>query len=111
MHKQQTNGIQGKPKSELWIPIAYAIFYFPTFKWLNAHNFPRYYIGCRLDDLIPFCEWFVIPYVAWFFIIPAMLLLMHSIAAGRSGNIKRFCRGVLAIIIIRHALHFARKRV
>ena len=80
MHKQQTNGIQGKPKSELWIPIAYAIFYFPTFEWLNAHNFPRYYIGCKLDDLIPFCEWFVIPYVAWFFIIPAMLLLMHSIS-------------------------------
>ena len=66
MNKQQTNGIQGKPKSELWIPIAYAIFYFPTFEWLNAHNFPRYYIGCRLDDLIPFCEWFVIPYVVFY---------------------------------------------
>ena len=66
MHKQQANGIQGKPKSELWIPIAYAIFYFPTFEWLNAHNFPRYYIGCKLDDLIPFCEWFVIPYMIWF---------------------------------------------
>ena len=73
MNKQQTNGIQGKPKSELWIPIAYAIFYFPTFEWLNAHNFPRYYIGCRLDDLIPFNEYFAIFYVGWYLLVVGAL--------------------------------------
>lgn len=26
-------------------------------------------IYCALDDLIPFCEWFVIPYVFWYFLI------------------------------------------
>ncbi len=79
MHLHRNRGLQSRPKSELWIPIVYAAFYFPAFEWLNAHVRPRYYIGCKLDDLFPFCEWFVIPYVAWFFIIPAMLLIMHRI--------------------------------
>lgn len=26
-------------------------------------------IHCWLDDVIPFCEWFVIPYVSWYFLI------------------------------------------
>ena len=26
-------------------------------------------VHCRLDDLIPFCEVFVIPYVFWYFLI------------------------------------------
>lgn len=26
-------------------------------------------VRCRLDDRIPFCEWFVIPYVAWYGLI------------------------------------------
>ncbi len=30
-------------------------------------------IWCPLDDLIPFCEWFVIPYVLWY----ALIALMH----------------------------------
>lgn len=31
-------------------------------------------IHCRLDDLIPFCEFFVIPYVLWYFLIAGSLL-------------------------------------
>ncbi len=26
-------------------------------------------VHCGLDDVIPFCEWFVIPYVGWYFLI------------------------------------------
>ena len=31
-------------------------------------------VHCGLDDLIPFCEWFVIPYVGWYFLIVVSLL-------------------------------------
>jgi len=31
-------------------------------------------IHCALDDLIPFCEYFLIPYVAWYFCIAGVLL-------------------------------------
>lgn len=37
-------------------------------------------IHCALDDRIPFCEWFVIPYCIWYLYIAAVLLytLIHS---------------------------------
>lgn len=37
-------------------------------------------IRCALDDRIPFCEWFVIPYCIWYLYIAAVLLytLVHS---------------------------------
>lgn len=31
-------------------------------------------VHCALDDLIPFCEFFVIPYVFWYFLIAGTLL-------------------------------------
>ncbi len=31
-------------------------------------------VHCRLDDLIPFCEWFLIPYVFWYALIVFSLL-------------------------------------
>lgn len=49
--------------------VIYFLFYMPWFSWLNqftpqrANAFEMY---SRLDDLIPFCELFVIPYFIWF---------------------------------------------
>lgn len=31
--------------------------------WIRDSYYPMY---CPLDDLIPFCEWFIIPYFFWF---------------------------------------------
>ena len=42
---------------------------------LNADTMPNFYIvSSTLDDKIPFCEWFIIPYVLWYFYIMAVLL-------------------------------------
>lgn len=48
--------------------LLYLAIYMPWFGWLNVHTplqdpVPVY---CALDDLIPFCEWFAIPYFIWF---------------------------------------------
>ena len=32
-----------------------------------------YSVRCALDKWIPFCEWFLIPYLAWFLFLPGML--------------------------------------
>ncbi len=33
----------------------------------RCYHAPHYYVmHCALDDLIPFCEWFLIPYMLWF---------------------------------------------
>ena len=33
-----------------------------------------FYVHCTLDDLIPFCEWFLIPYLFWFVYLAGMLV-------------------------------------
>lgn len=68
-----------------WIPehkycyaMLYMIFYLVVFFTLDFTVTPKYIIHCRLDDVIPFCEYFAIPYAIWFpaFIL-ALLLYMY----------------------------------
>ncbi|MFQ9515984.1 MAG: phosphatase PAP2 family protein [Eubacterium sp.] len=65
-------------------PLLYVFIYMPWFLILE-YNFPADYPGlhiihCALDDMIPFCEFFVIPYLLWFLYIPAVFLFLfyHS---------------------------------
>ena len=50
------------------IPLAiYMIIYMSWFAWLEGTNTKNYQvIHVSLDDYIPFCEVFVIPYFLWF---------------------------------------------
>ena len=53
--------------------LLYLAIYMPWFSWLESYiptqnPTPIY---CGLDDLIPFCEWFIIPYYLWFAYIAA----------------------------------------
>lgn len=52
------------------------IFYFLAY--LITENFipaeSCHVIHCWLDDVIPFCEWFVIPYVSWYLLVAGSLL-------------------------------------
>ena len=61
-------------KYPLMISIGYMCIYFPIFSLLEQFCEPRYVIHCALDDMIPFNEWFVIPYVVWFLFVPGMVL-------------------------------------
>lgn len=45
---------------------SYFIIYLIWFSLLEVHAEPVFYTHCRLDDLIPFCAWFLIPYLLWF---------------------------------------------
>ena len=48
----------------------YSIFYLSVFHYLES-NVPlrSILVHCRLDDLIPFNEWFVLPYCSWFLLL------------------------------------------
>lgn len=50
-------------------------------------------VHSRLDDLIPFCEWFVIPYVAWYGLIVFSLIWFALY------NVKGFCALQTYIIV------------
>ena len=49
------------------VAILYLPFYLFCFTGLERRNIEDYYVvESKLDALIPFCEWFVIPYFLWF---------------------------------------------
>jgi len=52
--------------------IVYFALYFLTEKLIPADN--CYIMHSKLDDIIPFCEFFVIPYVGWYFLVAGSLL-------------------------------------
>ena len=52
--------------------LVYFALYFLTERLIPAEN--CYVFHSRLDDLIPFCEWFVIPYVGWYLLIAFSLV-------------------------------------
>lgn len=53
----------------------YMIFYLITFFTLEHVTTPKYIIHSRLDELIPFCEYMIIPYLSWLIIFPGSLFV------------------------------------
>lgn len=54
--------------------VIYFLFYMPYFLFLNGYTPTRpdvTILHTGLDDVIPFCEWFAIPYFLWFAYIAA----------------------------------------
>ncbi len=59
----------------LSVAAAYAMFYFPMFFYLEHRTVTEYHIiHCALDDVLPYCPAFVVPYLCWFLLIPGALL-------------------------------------
>lgn len=52
--------------------VGYFILYFLTENLIPPES--CHVVHCRLDDIIPFCEWFLIPYVFWYLLIVGSLL-------------------------------------
>jgi hypothetical protein len=51
------------------VMVIYFLIYMPWFSWLNVFTPQRANVTdmyMKLDDMIPFCELFVIPYFIWF---------------------------------------------
>ena len=55
----------------------YALFYLTFFALLEKTvTVPDLWVHCRLDDLIPFCKYAIVPYAAWFPWIPFTLFYL-----------------------------------
>ena len=52
--------------------IVYFTLYYLTERFIP--NNTGHLIHCALDDVIPFCEYFVVPYVGWYFLIAGSLI-------------------------------------
>ncbi len=52
-----------------WL-LSYFVFYLLWFGYIESKNTTGFHeVHVFLDDLIPFCEWFIIPYILWFLYI------------------------------------------
>lgn len=61
--------------------LIYVVFYMPWFIYLEQTVTENYtLIHLPIDDKIPFCEYFIIPYYIWFAFVPAIMiyLLIYS---------------------------------
>lgn len=68
--------------------VAYFLGYFLTENLIPEERcFP---VHCALDDMIPFCEWFVIPYVFWYFLIAGSLLYFALYNVENFKNLMKF---------------------
>lgn len=61
----------------IWFMAFYLVFYLSVFHWLEVNiTVPEVWVHCHLDDLIPFCKYAIIPYLAWFIWIPFTLFYL-----------------------------------
>ena len=68
--------LRSRCKPHLWYQL-YWVIYLVWFFWLDITiTQPKYIIHAPLDDLIPFNEWFVIPYCSWFLLLVAVTALL-----------------------------------
>ena len=58
-------------QKHLWIIPAYAVLYLAGFWFIEQQNSVPYILDSPLDAYIPFCEYFVVFYISWFFFIAA----------------------------------------
>ncbi len=63
-------------KHPLALAVMYTVFHFVVFFLLEAVISPKFIIHCKLDDYIPFCEYFIIPYLLWFLYVPLATIFL-----------------------------------
>lgn len=68
--------------------LVYFSLYFLTENLIPAEE--CYPVHCFLDDIIPFCEYFVIPYVGWYLLIVVSLIYFALYNPDNFGNLTKF---------------------
>lgn len=58
-----------KKSKHLWMIPAYGVFYMLSFMLMEKSDVRIHIIHSMADDMIPFCQYFIIPYVMWYFFL------------------------------------------
>lgn len=73
-----------KKSKHIWIIPAYGVFYMVAFMLMESSAADTHLIHSLVDDKIPFCEYFIIPYVIWyFFLIGTVLYFTFSCSSNK----------------------------
>ncbi len=85
------------------IPLAlYGLVYLAWFFALEQRQTKDYMVvHMNIDEYIPFCEVFVVPYLLWFIYVPAVLLyLFRKDRDGYWKNVVFLCTGMTVFLVI-----------
>ena len=66
--------MKGTRNKNLWIVPVYGMFYLIMFFILENSSQVHHVIYSPLDDKIPFCEYFIVPYLLWFVYMAAVVI-------------------------------------
>ena len=80
--------------------VGYFILYFLTENLIPYEK--CYPVHCALDDIIPFCEYFVIPYVGWYLLIVGSLIYF---ALYNPDNFKNMSKFIIITQIVAMAIY------
>lgn len=77
MNKHQLSIEQFYINNKHWLLLLYFPFYLLWFAFLESHVTSHFHvIHMTLDDYIPFCEYFIVPYLLWFGYIAVVIFYM-----------------------------------
>lgn len=81
-------------RKHVWIVFVYGIFYMLCFGILEKRITRGYHvIHMDIDDLIPFCEVFIIPYVLWFLYMAAVVIFFAFI----NKDVKEYYQAIFSL--------------
>ena len=72
-----------KKYNHTWVIPVYGILYLMAFQYVERRSVRPHIIHLKLDDYIPFCEYFVIPYFLWFAFIATTVFYFAFINTNR----------------------------
>ena len=74
-------------------------FYLIAFNLLEQRSVPVHIIQGKLDTMIPFCEYFIIPYLLWFGYV-AVTVIYFAVFNGNREEYKQLCFSLLSGMIV-----------
>ena len=93
--------LRSRCRPHLWYQL-YWVVYLIWFFWLDLTvTAPKYILHSPLDDLIPFNEWFVIPYCSWFLLlagVTAALICLSTVFTKQHSVIDVACGLAVAFV-------------
>lgn len=85
----------------LWFTVIYLFF----FRYLEQIRTVRsYQITSGLDKYIPFCEYFVVPYILWFALVPAVCIFLLLANESLFVRVRNMLMAGMAVFIILSAV-------
>ena len=82
----------------LVIMVVYAVFYLTAFFYLEQRHVQYHVINFKIDEYIPFCEIFIVPYIMWFGYVAFTVVLMCVKDKDEADKLVRFLIAGMTIL-------------